>query len=116
MKNLKKKYDANFFERVYDLTRRIPFGKVTTYGAIARYIGSPQSSRMVGWALNNTRFDEAYIPAHRVVNRNGLLTGKRHFRHESLMQELLESEGVTVVDDKIEDFENLFWDPNKELI
>ena len=111
-----KKNDTNFFERVYEVTRQIPFGKVTTYGAIARYIGSPQSSRMVGWALNSTRFNEAYIPAHRVVNRNGLLTGKHHFRHESMMQELLESEGVTVVNNKIMDFEKLFWDPNKELI
>lgn len=116
LKNTKIKYDLNFFERVYNVARQIPTGKVTTYGAIAKYIGSPQSSRMVGWALNNTRFNEAYVPAHRVVNRNGVLTGKHHFRHESLMQELLESEGVKVLDDKIEDFENVFWDPNKELI
>jgi methylated-DNA-protein-cysteine methyltransferase-like protein len=108
--------DQNFFEKVYAVTRQIPRGRVTSYGAIARYIGSSQSSRMVGWALNSTRFNEAFVPAHRVVNRSGLLTGKHHFRHESLMQELLESEGIKVKDDRIVDFETLFWDPSKELI
>ena len=108
--------DQNFFEKVYAVTRQIPEGRVTSYGAIARYIGSPQSARMVGWALNNTRFNEDYVPAHRVVNRNGLLTGKQHFRHQSMMQELLESEGIQVKDDRIVDFETLFWDPSKELI
>ncbi len=116
MKNSRKINDLNFFERVYAVTRQIPHGKVTTYGAIAKCIGSPGASRMVGWALNNTSFNETYVPAHRVVNRNGELTGKHHFRHESLMQEMLESEGVKVVNDKIEDFESLFWDPSKELI
>jgi methylated-DNA-protein-cysteine methyltransferase-like protein len=116
LKNTKNKYNLNFFERVYNITRQIPSGKVTTYGAIAKYIGSPQSSRMVGWALNNTRFNEAFVPAHRVVNRNGMLTGKHHFRYATLMQELLESEGVKVLNDKIDNFENVFWDPNKELI
>ena len=94
----------------------IPSGRVTTYGAIAKYIGSPQASRMVGWALNNTRFSEDFVPAHRVVNRTGLLTGKLHFRHATLMQELLESEGVKVIEDRIVDFDTLFWDPSKELI
>jgi methylated-DNA-protein-cysteine methyltransferase-like protein len=108
--------NQNFFEKVYAVTRQIPEGRVTSYGAIARYIGSPQSARMVGWALNNTRFNEDYVPAHRVVNRNGLLTGKRHFRHGSMMQELLESEGIQVIDDRIVEFETLFWDPSKELI
>ena len=108
--------DQNFFEKVYAVTRQIPEGRVTSYGAIARYIGSPQSARMVGWALNNTRFNQDYVPAHRVVNRNGLLTGKCHFRHESMMQELLESEGIQVIDDRIVEFETLFWDPSKELI
>jgi methylated-DNA-protein-cysteine methyltransferase-like protein len=108
--------DQNFFEKVYAVTRQIPEGRVTSYGAIARYIGSPQSARMVGWALNNTRFNQDYVPAHRVVNRNGLLTGKQHFRHQSMMQELLESEGIQVKDDRIVDFETLFWDPSKELI
>ncbi len=108
--------NPNFFEKVYAVTRQIPEGRVTTYGAIARYIGSLQSARMVGWALNSTRFNEDFVPAHRVVNRSGLLTGKHHFRHESLMQELLESEGIQVKDDRIVDFETLFWDPSKELI
>lgn len=108
--------DLNFFERVYAVARLIPEGKVTSYGAIAKFIGSPQSSRMVGWALNNCHFSENYIPAHRVVNRNGLLTGKNHFRHPDLMQELLESEGIKIEDDCVTEFHRVFWDPNKELI
>lgn len=108
--------NENFFQKVYDITRQIPYGRVTTYGAIAKYIGSPQSSRMVGWALNNISFSEDFIPAHRVVNRIGLLTGKHHFRYEALMQELLESEGVKVKDDRIVNLDELFWDPSKELI
>lgn len=108
--------NQNFFQKVYDVTRQIPFGRVTTYGAIARFIGSPQSSRMVGWALNTISFSESFIPAHRVVNRTGLLTGKHHFRYDTLMEELLESEGVKVDNDKIINFEKLFWDPSKELI
>jgi methylated-DNA-protein-cysteine methyltransferase related protein len=114
-KTLKKEPD-NFFERVYDVVCRIPAGRVTTYGAIARYIGSPQSSRMVGWAMNSSHLQSDHIPAHRVVNRNGMLTGKHHFRHELLMQELLESEGIRVEDDRIVSFDQHFWDPYKELI
>ncbi|UCH13910.1 MAG: MGMT family protein [Bacteroidales bacterium] len=113
---MKKMNNENFFQKVYDITRQIPYGRITTYGAIAKYIGSPQSSRMVGWALNSISFSEDFIPAHRVVNRIGLLTGKHHFRYETLMQELLESEGVKVKDDRIVNFEKLFWDPSKELI
>lgn len=101
---------------VYDVTRKIPPGRVTSYGAIARYLGSPQSSRMVGWALNSSHSQERFVPAHRVVNRNGLLTGKHHFRHEGLMQELLENEGVKVIDDCVINFKVHFWDPNKELV
>ena len=108
--------NENFFQKVYNITRQIPYGRVTTYGAIAKHIGSPQASRMVGWALNNISFSEDFIPAHRVVNRIGLLTGKHHFRYEALMQELLESEGVKVKDDRIVNFDELFWDPSKELI
>ena len=108
--------NGNFFQKVYNVTRKIPCGRITTYGAIAKFIGSPQSSRMVGWALNNISYSEDIIPAHRVVNRIGLLTGKHHFRYETLMQELLESEGVIVKNDKIVNFEKLFWDPSKELI
>lgn len=102
----------SFFERVYEVTRRVPPGRVTTYGAIARCIGAPQASRMVGWALNNCHVLEDFVPAHRVVNRNGILTGKHHFRTPDLMQQLLESEGVEVEDDKIRDFERHFWDPS----
>ena len=109
------KNDENFFEKVYQVVRLIPYGKVTTYGAIARYIGSPQSSRMVGWALNNTKHNLYFIPAHRVVNRNGLLTGKKHFRTPDMMQQLLESEGITVEKDKIINLKDFFWDPYKEL-
>lgn len=110
------KNNKGFFDMVYELTRKIPSGRVTSYGAIASYIGSPQSSQMVGWALNNSHIQKVFVPAHRVVNRNGMLTGKHHFRHESLMQELLENEGVNVENDCIVDFQKHFWDPNKELI
>lgn len=108
----KKKTDDSFFQRVYEVVALIPHGRVTAYGAIARFIGSPGASRMVGWALNNCHTLDFPIPAHRVVNRNGMLSGKHHFRHESLMQELLESEGVRVENDKVVDFKQLFWDPN----
>ena len=115
--NLPANSDNNsFFERVYQVTRLIPHGRVTSYGAIARYIGSPGASRMVGWALNNSHRQHDFIPAHRVVNRNGLLTGKHHFRHENLMQELLESEGIIVKNNQIKNFVKHFWDPNTELI
>jgi methylated-DNA-protein-cysteine methyltransferase-like protein len=104
------KADNSFFERVYDVVRLIPYGRVTSYGAIARCLGSAGSSRMVGWAMNasHTRDD---IPAHRVVNRNGVLTGKHHFPGTNLMQELLENEGVVIVEDQIQDFQKHFWDP-----
>lgn len=108
--------DNSFFDRVYEITRLIPYGRVTTYGAIARAIGSPQAARMVGWALNASRSEEGFIPAYRVVNRNGMLSGKSHFRNPDMMQELLESEGMHVEDDKIVNFQRYFWDPNKELI
>ena len=107
--------EPTFFNKVYEVTRLIPFGKVTTYGAIAKYLGSSQSSRMVGWALNKSLAQEKFVPAHRVVNRNGLLTGKHHFPNSNTMQELLENEGITVVNDQIKDFENYFWNPCKEL-
>jgi methylated-DNA-protein-cysteine methyltransferase related protein len=111
-----KTSDTNFFEKVYNVTRLIPVGRVTTYGAIARYIGAPGASRMVGWALNGSHSQEDFIPAHRVVNRNGLLSGKHHFRHPDLMQELLESEGVAVINDQVVNFKSLFWDPYSNLI
>lgn len=109
------KKNDQFFEKVYEITRLIPCGRVTTYGAIAKYIGSPQSARIVGWALNNSHSFPEFVPAHRVINRNGVLTGKHHFRHENMMKELLESEGVTVKNDVVTDFKKLYWDPCKEL-
>tara|TARA_B100001113_G_C20978912_1_gene565145 strand:+ start:582 stop:902 length:321 start_codon:yes stop_codon:yes gene_type:complete len=102
-----------FFYQVYDVVKRIPYGKVTTYGAIAKYLGSAKSARTVGWAMNNShQFNN--IPAHRVVNRIGLLTGKHHFSGSNLMKQLLENEGLTIENDKIIDFKKYFWDPSKE--
>ena len=108
--NLKSKNNISFFEKVYDVVRVIPYGRVSTYGAIAKYIGAPQSSRMVGWALNSSH-NILNVPAHRVVNRKGLLTGKHHFGAPDMMQKLLESEGVAVVDDKVVNFLKLYWEP-----
>ena len=107
--------NTNFFQDVYAVTKKIPYGKVTSYGAIARYLGSSKSARMVGWALNNCHTLNEFIPAHRVVNRNGILTGKHHFGAPATMQQLLENEGIKVVNDVIINFKNLFWDPLKEL-
>ncbi len=104
-----------FFNRVYRVVRLIPYGRVTSYGAIARYIGSPGASRMVGWAMNQSHSQQDYIPAHRVVNRNGLLTGKHHFMGTNLMQELLENEGVLIKENHILNFREIFWDPLLEL-
>lgn len=104
--------DEGFFAQVYEVTKTIPYGRVTSYGAIARCLGAPGSARMVGWALNGC--DKANVPAHRVVNRNGLLTGKHHFEGTNLMQQLLESEGVEVMDNKVVEFDKLFWDPKQE--
>ncbi|MDT0690700.1 MGMT family protein [Salegentibacter sp. F188] len=106
--------DAGFFEKVYYVAAKIPRGRVTSYGAIARFLGSPQSARMVGWAMNASK-EKSDVPAHRVVNRNGLLTGKSHFSGTHAMQQLLEEEGVAVRDLKIQDFGKHFWDPGKEL-
>jgi len=103
-----------FFEKVYQVAKQIPYGRVTSYGAIARYLGAVGSARMVGWAMNGSGKDPD-VPAHRVVNKKGLLTGKHHFKGTNLMQQLLESEGVEVVDNQIQNLEKLFWDPMKEL-
>ena len=103
--------NSSFFEKVYEVVRQIPVGKVTSYGAIAKAIGSPQASRMVGWAMNNAHNKQEWIPAHRVVNKNGLFTGKHHFGGTNTMQELLESEGIIVHNNKIENFHNVFWKP-----
>ncbi|QMU62891.1 MAG: methylated-DNA--[protein]-cysteine S-methyltransferase [Flavobacteriaceae bacterium] len=104
----------NFFERVYQLARLIPYGRVTSYGAIANYLGAARSARMVGWAMNSSgKYED--VPAHRVVNKKGLLTGKHHFGGTNLMQQLLENEGIVVVDNQIQNLEKVFWDPMKEL-
>ena len=103
----------NFFDKVYEVAKLIPYGKVTSYGAIATYLGAARSARMVGYAMNGSTGKD--VPAHRVVNRKGLLTGKHHFDGTNLMQQLLESEGIEVIDNQILDFEKVFWDPSKEL-
>ncbi|TRX05443.1 MGMT family protein [Flavobacterium gawalongense] len=100
----------NFFERVYAIARQIPYGKVTSYGAIAKALGTARSARMVGWAMNASHNRED-VPAHRVVNRKGLLTGKLHFDGTNLMQQLLENEGIEVANNQIIDFEKHFWEP-----
>ena len=105
----------DFFSKVYEVVRKIPPGRVTSYGAIAAFLGTPGSARMVGWAMNASHTCPDYVPAHRVVNRNGLLTGKHHFGSSAAMEDLLESEGIKVVDDQVEDLRRLFWDPMAEL-
>lgn len=108
------KSNDNFFEKVYEVAKQIPFGRVTSYGAIAKYLGAARSARMVGWAMNASHNNEE-IPAHRVVNRKGLLTGKLHFDGTNLMQQLLESEGIIVIENQIQNFNETFWDPMLEL-
>ena len=103
----------NFFDKVYEVVRQIPYGRVTSYGAIAKYLGAARSSRMVGYAMNGSHGKD--VPAHRVVNRIGLLTGKHHFDGTNLMQQLLESEGIVVIDNQIQNFELVFWDPQLNL-
>jgi methylated-DNA-protein-cysteine methyltransferase related protein len=110
-----KKTEHNFFENVWDVARQIPKGRVTSYGAIANYLGTKLSARMVGWAMNGCFNLKKKVPAHRVVNRNGMLSGKAHFFTPTHMQELLEKEGTKVEKDKVVDFEKRFWDPAKEL-
>jgi methylated-DNA-protein-cysteine methyltransferase-like protein len=107
--------NKDFFEMVYQVVRLVPKGRVTTYGAIAKYLGTAKSSRMVGWAMNASHHQKEDVPAHRVVNRNGLLTGKHHFKTPIEMQQLLEAEGIKVKDDKIINFKKHFWDPTIEL-
>lgn len=103
----------SFFDKVYEVARLIPHGRVTSYGAIAKYLGAAKSARMVGYAMNGSTGKD--VPAHRVVNKKGLLTGKHHFDGTNLMQQLLESEGVKIIDNQIQDFQKVFWDPFKEL-
>ena len=102
--------NTDFFQRVYRVVKKIPHGKVTTYGAIANYLGSRKSARVVGWAMNSSHTNKD-IPAHRVVNRNGILTGKHHFKGFELMRQLLENEGVKIDDDRVIDFESKLWKP-----
>jgi methylated-DNA-protein-cysteine methyltransferase-like protein len=106
--------NENFFERVYAVARQIPYGKVTSYGAIAKVLGAARSARMVGWAMNASHNLED-VPAHRVVNRKGLLTGKHHFDGTNLMQQLLESEGIIVIDNQIVNLEKHFWTPEVKV-
>jgi len=115
MARLKKQENNDFFSRVYDVTKCIPYGRITSYGAIATYLGSGRSARMVGWALNVSHINRDFIPAHRVVNHKGLLTGKHHFGNSTTMAQLLENEGIIIENDKIVNFEEKFWDPSKEL-
>ncbi len=109
------KSTTSFFEKVYDIVRLIPYGRVCSYGDIANYLGTGKSARMVGWAMNASHKSLPPVPAHRVVNRLGMLTGKGHFEGPDLMQQLLESEGIIVVDDKIVDFDKIRWQPLQEL-
>lgn len=105
--------NSNFFERCYEIARQIPFGRVTSYGAIAKHLGALKSARMVGYAMTASHGKD--VPAHRVINRNGFLTGKHHFEGINLMEQLLESEGIVVKNNQIQNFKTIFWDPSKEL-
>ena len=105
----------DFFSKVYEVTKCIPFGRITSYGAIARYLGSGRSARMVGWALNVSHINQEFIPAHRVVNRNGLLTGKHHFGNSTTMEQLLRNEDIIIEENRIINFKEKFWDPMTEL-
>ena len=107
--------EPSFFDRVYQVASQIPYGRVTSYGAIAKAIGAGKSARMVGYAMNNVNAQSLDVPAHRVLNRNGVLTGKHHFNGTNLMQQLLESEGLIVEDNQVQNFSKIFWDPMIEL-
>ena len=116
MKNQIRHKDISFFEKVYQVVRLIPKGRVSSYGAIAKYLGAARSARMVGWAMNNAHAMKTPVPAQRVVNRAGLLTGKHHFGTPTMMQKLLENEGIKIKENKIQNFEKYFWDPTEELL
>jgi methylated-DNA-protein-cysteine methyltransferase-like protein len=105
--------EQSFFDKVFDVVRQIPAGRITTYGIIAKHIGSPKAARMVGWAMNKSGLEKEYVPAHRVVNRKGLLTGKHHFANQNTMVEMLESEGITIIENQIQNFEKLLWYPEE---
>ncbi|MDB2656444.1 MGMT family protein [Crocinitomicaceae bacterium] len=106
--------NKDFFHNVFDVVRLIPEGRVTSYGAIAKYLGAPRSSRMVGWAMNASHKEEG-IPAHRVVNRNGLLSGRAHFNPPEAMENRLKAEGIEVKDNQIQNFKSIYWDPSEAL-
>ncbi len=106
--------ETGFFKKVYELARQIPFGRVCTYGIIAKNIGSPQAARMVGWAMNKSSLEKDFVPAHRVVNRKGLLTGKNHFGNSNTMKEMLESEGIQIIDNQIQKFNEILWYPERD--
>lgn len=108
--------EFTFYDNVYDVVRLIPVGRVTTYGSIANYLGTKRSARMVGWALNSTLGRNLNLPAHRVINRNGELTGKNYFSNPYKMQELLENEGVEIQNNSVINFNDVFWDPSMELL
>lgn len=112
---MKSSEQNSFFQKVYEIARLIPYGRVTSYGAIAAYLGTKGSARMVGWAMNASHTQKEFVPAHRVVNKAGLLTGKHHFGGSNVMQDLLESEGIIIEENQIINFEKIFWDPVKEL-
>lgn len=109
------KMEHSFFDNVYDVVRQIPAGRVTSYGAIANYLGTKKSARMVGWAMNHAHHILPYVPAHRVVNRNGMLSGKAHFNTPTQMQELLEQEKIIIKKDTVVNFKKIFWNPTDEL-
>ena len=115
IEKVKQQKSYSFFQEVYEVVKLIPQGRVTSYGAIARYLGTGMSARMVGWAMNAAHSDHR-VPAHRVVNRVGLLTGKHHFATPHTMQERLEKEGVQIKKDLVQKFTDVFWDPTKELL
>lgn len=107
--------NKDFFEMVYQVVRLIPKGRVSSYGAIAKYLGAARGARMVGWAMNASHYQKEYVPAHRVVNRFGILSGKYHFPESNPMEVALVNEGIEVVDDKIQNFAKVFWDPSEEM-
>lgn len=115
VKKIQQQTEYNFFNEVYEVVKLIPRGRVTSYGAIAKYLGTRMSARMVGWAMNAAHGNKK-VPAHRVVNRVGLLTGKHHFETSRTMQERLEKEGIRIKKDQIQGFSEVFWDPAKELL
>ncbi len=118
LKNVKPsgQKDDSFFDMVYEIVRQVPKGRVTSYGAIAACLGTKLSARMVGWAMNGAHHATFKVPAHRVVNRNGMLTGKHHFSDPDQMQRLLEKEKIKVVNDQVQNFDKVFWDPATELL